>query len=207
MPRYRIASVARLALCSAPPGPFTLETMCVRAWQANPGELGLRGFKSLYPDVNRILSAIYGAKGLEKLGYIKRISPKGDSARVYELTRNGREAIADMKRGEYRKLTQDAHASCLCTGNGKHTWECKIIHALLKKDAVNSRRDEITFVMAKNFFGALKPKYRMRRLAKISESDDHKLAREARALRALADHLMERFKHHFGIAEARGKAS
>lgn len=69
-------------------GPFTLSGLVVAAWRADPARFGLRQYEREYPDANAVRVALFGAKGLIRRGYLRRVSEN-----VYDVTPAGREAV------------------------------------------------------------------------------------------------------------------
>lgn len=52
--------------------PFTPEDLVVRAFQLHPRAFALKGYPEL-PDSNRVLSCLYGGRGLVAKGRIRRL--------------------------------------------------------------------------------------------------------------------------------------
>jgi len=87
-PLYSLAEKITLAardLEDAGRTPFSLETLVVAAWQADPKALGLRGFEAQHPDSNRVIVALAGPKGLVGRGWLRR-----EGEKIYRLTAEGR---------------------------------------------------------------------------------------------------------------------
>lgn len=74
---------------------FTAEALIVASWRKYPQTFGLKGFADLYPDSNKILASIMGEKGLAKKGWLNKVGQK-----LYELTKEGRDAVKRLKAGE-----------------------------------------------------------------------------------------------------------
>lgn len=74
---------------------FTAEALIVASWRKYPQTFGLKGFSDQFPDSNKILASIMGEKGLAKKGWLNKVGQK-----LYELTKEGREAIKRLKSGE-----------------------------------------------------------------------------------------------------------
>lgn len=68
--RDRVLVVARSL-----PINFSAEGLVVAVWRQDE-RFGLKGYESLYPDCNAVLSYLYGRKGLVKAGKIRRVGPK-----------------------------------------------------------------------------------------------------------------------------------
>jgi hypothetical protein len=61
---------------------FCVEDLIVRAWEMYPESFGLQGYANRFPDSNRVLTKVMGAKsGLRKLGWLRRSGVK-----CYKLT-------------------------------------------------------------------------------------------------------------------------
>ena len=54
------------------PQPFSWEDLVVRAWEKHSEAFGLKGYRALYPDSNRVSATLYGALGLLGRGLIER---------------------------------------------------------------------------------------------------------------------------------------
>lgn len=74
---------------------FTAEALIVASWRKYPQTFGLKGFADQYPDSNKILASIMGEKGLAKKGWLNKVGQK-----LYELTKEGRDAVKRLKAGE-----------------------------------------------------------------------------------------------------------
>ena len=68
--------------------PFSAEMLIVAAWQKFPRTFGLKGYAELYPDSNKVLASIMGAKGLANKGWLMKMGQK-----LYALTREGRNSV------------------------------------------------------------------------------------------------------------------
>lgn len=71
--------------------PFSDEDLTVAAWKEYPSEFGLRGYKEIYPDNNKVNSTIMGERGLAKRGWLVKMGQK-----LYALTREGRREVARL---------------------------------------------------------------------------------------------------------------
>lgn len=68
--------------------PFAAEALVVRAWKDNREAFGLAGFEHLYPDANKVLYNLMGARGLVSRGwFVQREKGK----KLYELSRQSRD--------------------------------------------------------------------------------------------------------------------
>jgi hypothetical protein len=74
---------------------FTAESLIVASWRKYPQTFGLKGFAEQFPDSNKILASIMGEKGLAKKGWLNKVGQK-----LYELTKDGRDAVKRLKSGE-----------------------------------------------------------------------------------------------------------
>lgn len=74
---------------------FTAESLIVASWRKYPQTFGLKGFADQFPDSNKILASIMGEKGLAKKGWLNKVGQK-----LYELTKEGRDAVKRLKAGE-----------------------------------------------------------------------------------------------------------
>jgi hypothetical protein len=70
------------------PAPFTAAQIVVAAWQLSPQRLGLAGFADLYPDSNKVLSVVWGQKGMIGQGQIAK------AGKDLRLTDRGRTLLA-----------------------------------------------------------------------------------------------------------------
>src|SRR5438067_9394068 len=62
--------------------PFSAEALIVASWQQFPRTFGLKGYTDQYPDSNKVLSSIMGAKGLASRGWLLKMGQK-----LYSLSR------------------------------------------------------------------------------------------------------------------------
>lgn len=77
-----------LAAAKTLPQPFSKSELVVAAWRRWPENFALSGFEQ-FPDSNKILSCLYGAKGLLALG---RVRPDGTGMFTTNATEEGEEA-------------------------------------------------------------------------------------------------------------------
>jgi hypothetical protein len=56
------------------PQPFTTEDLVVASWQLDKTKFGLDGFTDQYPNNNKVLVCLMGAKGLVKQGRLTKVS-------------------------------------------------------------------------------------------------------------------------------------
>jgi hypothetical protein len=66
--------------------PFTAEALIVASWMDSPRTFGLKGFVELYPDANKVLTCLMGARGLASRGWVVKLGPK-----LYVLSTQGKE--------------------------------------------------------------------------------------------------------------------
>jgi hypothetical protein len=75
--------------------PFSAEALVVAAWQKYPRTFGLKGYDERFPDSNKVLASIMGEKGLARRGWLAKMGQK-----LYALTREGREAVRRLQKGD-----------------------------------------------------------------------------------------------------------
>jgi hypothetical protein len=68
--------------------PFSAEALIVASWLKFPKTFGLKGYADLYPDSNKVLSSIMGAKGLASRGWLVKMGQK-----LYTLSKEGRQMV------------------------------------------------------------------------------------------------------------------
>ncbi len=95
--------------------PFSAEQLIVAAWQKFPRTFGLKGYAEQYPDSNKVLASIMGAKGLASKGWLMKMGQK-----LYALTREGRASVNRLKndgepavRPEPTRITREQEKSLL----------------------------------------------------------------------------------------------
>jgi hypothetical protein len=66
--------VAAAALSTSTRRRVAVSDLVVRAWQLYPESFGLRGYESIYPDANKVLSKLFGVEGAVARGYLRRVS-------------------------------------------------------------------------------------------------------------------------------------
>ncbi len=71
--------------------PFSAELLIVSAWGASQQVFGIKGYSDLYPDSNKVIAHLVGAKGLIAKGFIRKVGPK-----LYEVTYAGRKYLSDV---------------------------------------------------------------------------------------------------------------
>jgi hypothetical protein len=53
--------------------PFTKEELVVASWKLFQNRFGLQGYLDQYPDANRVMSYVYGSRGLVSLGRLESV--------------------------------------------------------------------------------------------------------------------------------------
>jgi len=71
---------------------FTPEMVVVLAWRGDKEKFGLKGFEQIHPDSNKILSNIWGRKGLLGRGYLEL-----SGVRRLKLTDKGKQFGREQK--------------------------------------------------------------------------------------------------------------
>jgi len=71
-------------------GTFTAEDLIVQVWQKFPESFGLAGYRTRFPDSNRILCKLMGGTGIRSRGWVERVTPE-----TYRVTPAGRQ-FADV---------------------------------------------------------------------------------------------------------------
>lgn len=56
---------------------FTKEELCVLAWKRHPKLMGLRGYESQYPDINRVGACLSHKDGPIKQGHLIKADDRG----------------------------------------------------------------------------------------------------------------------------------
>src|SRR5207237_1541743 len=109
-----------------------------------PPTCGLKGYADQYPDSNKILASIMGAKGLASKGWLMKMGQK-----LYALTREGRNSVRRLLTdGEPMVRVEPVHIS---------REQEKTLLALLNSAAAQKYQDgtkhELTFADASRFWG------------------------------------------------------
>jgi hypothetical protein len=197
--------------------PFSAEALVVRAWKGHPRAFGLKGFDEQHPDSNKVLSSIMGARGLARRGMLARVGQK-----LYELTREGRQAVLRLTPGEGPPLLEAPPAPLPPDVD-------RLMQALLASSAFQKerqgRRHELNFTDACRFWNVadhLNSPDAAARLEKARRSltEAQRLigrgtatlgngktltAADAAALGGLDDHLTERFERHLSLVRNRAE--
>ena len=74
--------------------PFSAEALIVASWQKFPKSFGLKGYTDQYPDSNKVLSSIMGARGLANKNLLQKMGQK-----LYTLSREGRAVAQKLVQG------------------------------------------------------------------------------------------------------------
>lgn len=181
--------------------PFTPYDLAHEAWKVYPDNFSMPGYNC--PDSNAVICKLSG-KNRGMVNGNQKAFEKVSMGR-YRLTEYGHTSVMKLAEGNQAIFRQNGCMAMLDDGNGERTKEQIFIERLMGSAAVKAPRAEITFRMAQDFFDG-KQDGVLLRLAKIGESDDADLAGEARALRALGEHMVERFSRHWKIIEERERA-
>jgi hypothetical protein len=125
--------------------PFSAEALIVSAWQKYPRTFGLKGFTDQYPDSNKVLASIMGAKGLTRRGWLSRIGEK-----LYALTREGRLVVRRLQLGD-EPPERPAGPIRLAEEHDRRLQALFLSPALQKFQ--EGRKPELTFPEACRFWG------------------------------------------------------
>jgi hypothetical protein len=124
--------------------PFSAEALIVGVWQKFPRTFGLKGYADQYPDSNKVLASIMGAKGLASKGWLTKMGQK-----LYALTREGRSSV--------RRLLTDGESASAPEPVRISREQEKSILGLLNSTAVQKYQEgtkhELTFADASRFWG------------------------------------------------------
>ena len=124
--------------------PFSAEALIVAVWSKFPRTFGLKGYTDQYPDSNKVLASIMGAKGLASKGWLMKMGQK-----LYALTREGRSSV--------RRLMTDGESSVPAEPVRISREQEKQLLALLNSTAVQKYQEgskhELTFADASRFWG------------------------------------------------------
>jgi hypothetical protein len=124
--------------------PFSAEALIVASWQKFPKTFGLKGYTDQYPDSNKVLSSIMGAKGLASKGWLLKMGQK-----LYSLSREGRQVV--------RRLLNDGETTPAAAPVPRLSREQeKFLLGLFGSSAVQKfeegRKQELTFADACRFW-------------------------------------------------------
>ncbi len=124
--------------------PFSAEALIVGVWTKFPRTFGLKGYTDQYPDSNKVLASIMGAKGLTSKGWLMKMGQK-----LYALTRDGRNSV--------RRLMTDGESAAPVEQVRISREQEKSILTLLNSTAVQKYQEgtkhELTFADASRFWG------------------------------------------------------
>jgi hypothetical protein len=194
--------------------PFSAEALIVACWLKFPRTFGLKGYADLYPDSNKVLSSIMGARGLANKGWLQKMGQK-----LYTLSREGR--------GVAQRLAQGGEPVSTAAPVRISRDQEKFILGLFGSAAVEKfdegRKPELTFADACRFWNVSETLHgeqldsRLQRFeAQLSDIDrflaggDTDLsngrnvsAEEVAHLRKIHDYLIERFARHLNLLRSR----
>ncbi len=124
--------------------PFSAEALIVGAWLKFPRTFGLKGYADQYPDSNKVLASIMGAKGLASKGWLQKMGQK-----LYALTREGRNSVRRLLtdgepaiRSEPVRITRDQEKTLL-----------SFLNSTAVQKFQEGSKHELTFVDASRFWG------------------------------------------------------
>jgi hypothetical protein len=127
--------------------PFSAEALIVTAWQKYPRSFGLKGFADQFPDSNKVLTSIMGEKGLARKGWLAKMG-----AKLYSLTREGRQVVRRLQQGEAAPQPPSAPGA----GTALTRDQEKFLQALFAGSAWHKYREgrkaELTFADACRFW-------------------------------------------------------
>jgi hypothetical protein len=198
--------------------PFSAEALIVYSWQKFPKTFGLKGYTEQYPDSNKVLSAIMGAKGLASRGWLVKMGQK-----LYSLTREGRQIVHHILEGG--EPTQPTGPHKLSRDQEKFLLRMFDSTALEKYN--EGRKPELTFGDACRFWdinestkgdtlgGRLKKvRAQLADIERILAQGDAELsngrsvsADEVAHLSDVHDYLEERFSRHLNLLRSRAEKS
>src|SRR5581483_2647028 len=135
--------LAALQLEQEGQSPFSAEALIVACWMKFPRTFGLKGYADLYPDSNKVLSSIMGARGLASKGWLSKVGQK-----LYTLSREGRSIAQRLAQGGEPVST--AVATRLTRDQEKFLLGLFGSNALEKFD--EGRKPELTFSDACRFW-------------------------------------------------------
>jgi hypothetical protein len=125
--------------------PFSAEALIVASWQKYPRTFGLKGYADQYPDSNKVLASIMGQKGLARRNWLVKMGQK-----LYSLTREGREAVRQLLRGE--EVTAPVAETVTLVRDQE-----KFLQGLFASTALQKfqegRKQELTFADACRYWG------------------------------------------------------
>jgi hypothetical protein len=124
--------------------PFSAEQLIVASWQKFPRTFGLKGYADQYPDSNKVLASIMGAKGLASKGWLMKMGQK-----LYALTREGRNSVLRLMadgdtpaRVEPIRITREQEKSLL-----------GLLNSAAVQKFQEGRKGELAFPDASRFWG------------------------------------------------------
>lgn len=178
--------------------PFTAYDLAIAAWERWPSVFSMPGHGRKHPDSHKIFSMLSGkGRGLVDG---RKVFVRMDIGK-YQLSELGLQCAKDLANGH----VPDQHR--LREINGHIVKVPDALKRLIDSEAASLDRDgkraEISFAQALTFFGGFQDKEATKRqLVEVCESDLD-CAGQARALKALAEHLEDRFGKHFTLLQKR----
>jgi hypothetical protein len=198
--------------------PFSAEALIVACWLKFPRTFGLKGYADLYPDSNKVLSSIMGARGLANKGWLQKMGQK-----LYTLSREGRHTAQRLAQGGEPvstaapvKLTRDQEKFLLALFGST---------ALEKFD--EGRKPEITFSDACRFWNVSETQHgealdarlqkfelQLSDIDRFVDGGDTDLsngrnvsAEDLAHLRSVHEYFQERFSRHLNLLRTRAERS
>ena len=124
--------------------PFSAEALIVASWQKFPRTFGLKGYADQYPDSNKVLASIMGAKGLASKGWLMKMGQK-----LYALTREGRNSV--------RRLMSDgdtpAHVEPVRITREQEKALLSLMNSAAIQKFQEGTKNELAFADASRFWG------------------------------------------------------
>jgi hypothetical protein len=123
---------------------WSAEDLAVSAWEANRDRFGLAGYG--FPDNHKVNSALMGARGLVRRGYLVQTGPKR-----YRLSTGGRERIAELT-GE--RPTNQSERQALSARQEKFLQ--RLLGSVARHKFDNGLKAELTFADACYFWSLIR---------------------------------------------------
>ncbi len=196
--------------------PFSAEALIVACWQKFPRTFGLKGYADLYPDSNKVLSSIMGARGLASKGWLSKMGQK-----LYTLSREGRSIASRLLQGG--EPVSSAAPSRLSRDQEKFLLGLLGSNAVEKFD--EGRKQELTFTDACRFWNISQDQHGEALDSRLQKFDVHLnevvrylgggdtdlsngrsvSADEVAHLRTVHDYLQEKFARHLNLLRSRSE--